>query len=478
MKEVGILCAISSLCGEYGIGDFGIQCQKFIDILKKNKVSYWQILPLNPTGYGHSPYQPYSSFALDPIYICLDDLYRDKLISKKEKITSSEKVDYFLARQIKEHAIKEAYFNFIKNNHFDYVSYAKDNPGLAEYACFIALKEFNENKSWEKWDNQEILTTNIDELPPEIALEAKIQLFAQKILLTQWLNIKEYANKSGIKIIGDLPFYVGLDSSDVYYARDFFLLDENHSPKLIAGVPPDYFSKTGQRWGNPIYNWDALKKDDYGFLSYRIYCANQLYDVVRLDHFRAFDSYWAINPRCETAIDGKWCYPNGYDFFNALYQKYPSINLIAEDLGDLRKEVLILKDHFHLPGMKIMQFTILDELKRGVDNDAIDTIYYTGTHDNDTLLGWYSSLTKKEKTLISRYHISYHKDFDAMDKLLYIAMHKRERLTIFPLQDVLRLPSKARMNTPSTINEVNWTWKIKDFSDVNSRLGFIKKCIK
>lgn len=479
MKNVGVLCAVSSLEGSHSIGEFGPRVLEFIDILRRNRITYWQILPLNPLGYGNSPYQPYSSFAIDPIYLSYDWLLKAKLISKKANDEDLSYVDYKKARSFKEALISEAYHNYIKNNFFDYHEFSINNPGLAEYACFISLKKLFNEASWNRWDSQHLNSkTDIDELPIEIHEYAKMQLFAQKILFEQWRDIKSYANSKGIKIIGDLPFYVGYDSSDVYYAKEFFLLDNDFNPTLIAGVPPDYFSKDGQRWGNPIYNWQSLEQDHFGFLIYRLKCASEIYDIVRLDHFRAFDSYWAINPSCSTAIDGEWHYPHGYKFFDTLFNQYPDIHLIAEDLGDLRKEVLLLKDHYHLPGMKVMQFSLLDELSSTYNNGEVNTIYYTGTHDNDTLRGWYHSLSEKKRTLIDRYHVRYHRDFDYLDKLLYLAINRNERLTIIPVQDILRLSSSSRMNTPSTITKNNWTFKLKNYDALKKNAVFIKKCIR
>ncbi|MFA5283761.1 MAG: 4-alpha-glucanotransferase [Bacilli bacterium] len=479
MKNVGVLCAVSSLEGRHSIGEFGPSVLKFLDILKRNKITHWQILPLNPLGYGNSPYQTYSSFAIDPIYLSYDWLLKAKLVSKKANDEDLNYIDYKRARLFKEALISEAYHNYIKNNFFDYHEFSINNPGLAEYACFISLKKFFNEVSWNRWDSQHLNSkADIDELPIEIQEYAKMQLFAQKILFEQWRDIKSYANSKGIKIIGDLPFYVGYDSSDVYYAKEFFLLDNDFNPTLIAGVPPDYFSKDGQRWGNPIYNWQSLERDHFGFLIYRLKCASEIYDVVRLDHFRAFDSYWAINPDCSTAIDGKWHYPPGYKFFDTLFNQYPDIHLIAEDLGDLRKEVAILKDHFHLPGMKVMQFSLLDELSSDYSNGEVNTIYYTGTHDNDTLRGWYHSLSKKKRALIDKYHVRYHRNFDYLDKLLYLAINRNERLTIIPVQDILRLSSSSRMNTPSTITKNNWTFKLKNYDALKRNAVFIKKCIR
>lgn len=479
MKNIGVLSAISSLEGRHSIGEFGPSVFKFIDVLKHNKISYWQILPLNPLGYGNSPYQPYSSFAIDPIYLSYEWLLDAKLVSAKSDDVSSSHVEYKKARDFKDALIDEAYYNYCKNHLFDYHEFSVNNPGLVEYVCFIALKRFFNEAPWNKWSIQSSnVMANIDDLPFEIQEYAKIQLFAQKILFEQWRDIKNYANDKGIKIIGDLPFYVGYDSSDVYYAKDFFLLDKDFNPSLIAGVPPDYFSKQGQRWGNPIYDWESLEHDHFGFLIYRIKCASEIYDVVRLDHFRAFDSYWAINPHCPTAIDGRWYYPPGYKFFDTLFNQYPDIQLIAEDLGDLRKEVLLLKDHYHLPGMKVMQFSLLDELSLDYFKGDINTIYYTGTHDNDTLRGWYRSLSKKKRTLIDNYHVNYHQNFDYMDKLLYIAINRKERLTIIPVQDILRLSSSSRMNIPSTITNNNWTFKLKNYNTLKENMVFIKKCIK
>lgn len=467
-RNVGLLLAISSLPNKYGVGDFS-SCKEIIKILSKTNFNIWQILPLNPIGYGHSPYQPFSSFAIDEMYIDVEDLYKRKLIKKpRHKLANAHHTNFEKARNLKKIYIFEAYKNIKYNKalYKRYKSLIDKNSELYKYATYMAYKENNDGLAWDNW------TENYDS---NLSNLIETYYFAQLILLEQWNKVKKFASLHKISIIGDVPFYVGYDSSDVLFNKDLFLLDQDNKPTLIAGVPPDYFSKTGQRWGNPIYNWNVLENTHYDFLIKRLEYASSLYDIVRLDHFRAFDSYWGINPACETAIDGQWYYPKGYDFFNELYAKLPHIRLIAEDLGDLRHEVLDLKNAYHLPGMMVLQFSIINDL---LTNQEINTnnVYYTGTHDNDTLQGYVSKLSYKDKKFLEqKLKLLGYSNSSLGESLLYYALHRPEQLIIIPAQDVLLLNSKSRMNIPSIINEVNWTFRLTNLNRLKSRLLQLKK---
>ena len=393
-KNRGILMPIASLPNVCGVGDFGGSAYAFVDLLVKAKFNYWQILPLNPIGFGHSPYQSTSSFAFDEIYISLEDLKNRNLISNFEIVNQSDKSDFEQARKIKEKAIEEAFANFSKDgsNLEKLNKFLKQNKRIKEYAFYITLRDLNDKKQWNMWKITEISMQNATFLK---------HAFAQMILFEEWKKIRKFANKNGVQIIGDIPFYVGYDSSDVYFNKSSFLLDKKYNPTAVAGVPPDYFSKNGQRWGNPIWNWDYLEKHDFGVMMERLAFASKLYDITRIDHFRAFDSYWAINPKCKTAKDGKWKYPNGYGFFNRLFEKYPDINIIVEDLGDLRDEVLQLRDHFNLAGMRNEQFTIFDDELNGKRVEKFNQLYCSGTHDNETILEWSEKLDSQIKNSVN-----------------------------------------------------------------------------
>ena len=467
MGKRGILLAVSSLPGKYAVGDFSDEAFEFVKILKRNHVDVWQILPLNPIGYGHSPYQPFSSYVFDEIYISLEDLRKRGLISHFNRVKSKARTNYELARKIKEKAIYLAFENFKKTHKNLNIlrKFIDENPYIQEYAEFISLKELNEGKSWSEW------TVKMEDKKDDFVYLVEKHAFAQMILFEQWDKIRKFANKNGIEIVGDVPFYVGYDSSDVYFHRESFLLDEKFNPTKIAGVPPDYFSKDGQRWGNPIWNWEHLYRNEFKAMMDRLAYAADMYDIVRLDHFRAFDSYWQINPSCPTAVDGEWKFPDGYGFFNTLYKKYPNINLIVEDLGDLRPEVLTLRDHFKLPGMRELEFTIEDDELNGKHLEVENMIYYTSTHDNETLLEWTTKLTKatKEK-LLKRMNELGMKGRNLTEKLVSYALHRKEKLVVVSVQDLLCMNKTHRMNEPGLVNDVNWTFKLIDFKKLEKTL--------
>ena len=467
MGKRGLLLAVSSLPGKYGVGDFSDEAFEFVKILKRNHVDVWQILPLNPIGYGHSPYQPYSSFVFDEIYISLEDLKKRGLISHVNRVRSKARTNYELARKIKEKAIYLAFESFKKTHKNISIlrRFLDENPYIQEYAEFISLKELNEGKSWSEW------TVKMEDKKDDFVYLVEKHAFAQMILFEQWDKIRKFANKNGIEIVGDVPFYVGYDSSDVYFHKESFLLDEKYNPTKIAGVPPDYFSKDGQRWGNPIWNWEYLYRNEFKAMMDRLAYAAEMYDIVRLDHFRAFDSYWQINPSCPTAVDGEWKFPDGYGFFNTLYKKYPNINLIVEDLGDLRPEVLTLRDHFKLPGMRELEFTIEDDELNGKHLEVENMIYYTSTHDNETLLEWTTKLNKKTKEkLLARMNELGLKGKNLTEKLVRYALQRKEKLVVISVQDLLCMNKTHRMNEPGLVNEVNWTFKLTDFKKLEKTL--------
>ena len=395
MRETGILMPVSSLPSRTGVGELGRETKDFLDYLKEAGVKIWQILPLNPVGYGNSPYQPYSSCAGDEIYISLETLYEQGLLKDLPPafLEKETHVRYDQVRAWKESYLREAFSRFEETD--DYKTFAQQSWVL-EYGMFRALKEKNENRCWNEWDTADKTWPEAKkEVPLEIAHEAAYQMFLQYIFFCQWMEIKKTANENGIQIMGDVPFYVGVDSVDVWAGKDNFLLDTDGRPTFIAGVPPDYFSATGQRWGNPIYDWDYLKENGYQFWVDRIGYSSQLFDIIRIDHFRAFDTFWKIPATCPTAIEGEWIEAPGYEVIDTLLEKIPEVNLVAEDLGDLRPEVLELKEHYHFKGMKILVFSIDTSGKYAKDifHDVENMIIYTGTHDNDTLMEWYDALS-------------------------------------------------------------------------------------
>lgn len=468
MGKHGVLLAVSSLPGKYGVGDFSDEAYKFINVLKNHNVDLWQILPLNPIGYGHSPYQPFSSYAFDEIYISIEDLQKRGLLGRVNKVRARSMADYEKARYIKEQAIWKAFEVFKQNpkNMAKLDKFIKENPYIEEYAEFITLKEFNCGYSWNEW------RFFAKDRPEDFAYLKAKHAFAQMILTEEWNKIRAYANKRNIQIIGDVPFYVGYDSSDVYFHKESFMLDKENKPSCIAGVPPDYFSEDGQRWGNPIWNWDYLYQSDFKAMMDRLYFASKFYDIVRLDHFRAFDSYWAINPECPTAKDGEWRYPDGYRFFRRFFEKYPHVQLIVEDLGDLRPEVLYLRDTFMLAGMREVEFTIFEDEFENKRIEKENMVYYTSTHDNETLAEWIANLPKDKR-------IKLNKRMDELgitgknlcEKLIKYAYRRKERIVIASVSDILNLNKTHRMNIPGIVNDVNWRFKLQGFRQLGKQLS-------
>ena len=465
MRTTGLLLPIFSLPSNQGIGDLGLHCNRLIDQLNKTHVKIWQILPFNPSGYGHSPYQPFSSFAGDEIYLSLDRLADDDLI-KRSSIKNCnkfvERVDYESVRAFKEPYYRKAFrvfkkdFNRFKN---DYDQFLKEAFWLENYATFMSLKKQFNNEAWTTWPKeakhfvkhpQEYDITNIKD-------EIEYHKFLQFIFFRQWKIVKDYASSKEVSIMGDVPFYVGLDSADVWENQDDFVLDQEGYPTHVAGVPPDYFSADGQRWGNPLYDWDKMKKDGYTFWMKRLGWNAKHFDMIRIDHFRAFDTYWKIPSYCSTAREGEWILGPAYDFFDTLYQ---NIFIVAEDLGDIRKEVIELKDHYNLYGMKVLQFELEPKMLKASYNPHV--IYYTGTHDNDTIENYYISLDHNHRLRVRRYF----KRLGIEGRYFYeiaikYCLNSKAEVVIIPSWDLLG-SKDGRMNIPGIIDERNWSWKLKN----------------
>lgn len=473
MKKAGILCPISSLPSDYGIGDFGKNSYLFIDKIAKIGFRVWQILPLNALGYGNSPYQPYSSKAMDELYVALDLLCDMGLLNDVPSFNKdATDVDYDAVRAFKQPYLYQAYKNYIPDN--DYHKFINDNPWVYQYSVFLTLRKKNNNQCWNLWNKQDKEWIKQQQPLPEYEDEINYQIFIQYILVKQWKKLKSYANKHNIQIMGDMPFYVGLDSLDVYANQDSFLLDENGEPTFIAGVPPDYFSETGQRWGNPIYNWDKFKADDFAFWRDRIGYNMNLFDILRIDHFRAFDTYWKIPATCPTAVEGDWIEAPGYEFFDTLFNYYPQLKLVAEDLGDLRPQVYQLRDHYRLAGMRIIQFSLEPKAKKYMSMDKYNLIAYTGTHDNDSLRTWYKGFSDKEKRLAVRWlkeHGYDNRNFNT--NIINYLLQSKSKLVILSIIDMLH--QDRRINTPGTLGNPNWQYKLKDFSLFDSKSTSTRK---
>ena len=473
-RQAGVLMPLASLPSRCGVGDFGKASYEFADILHEMGASIWQILPLNPLGYGNSPYQPYSSFAGDPLYISLEKLWEDGLLDQEPEAfgEDSASIDYQGARAHKEPYLRRAFTRFVPDENYEEFA---SQDWVYQYAVFITLKNKNGGVCWLDWeeDDRNWIQEQKGDFPEELEEEIQYQMFLQYTFFCQWMELKSYVNGLGIRVMGDLPFYVGLDSLDVWANAKNFLLDENFRPTYIAGVPPDYFSPTGQRWGNPIYDWDYMKEQNYRFWVERIGYNSKLFDIIRIDHFRAFDTFWKIPASCPTAMEGEWIEAPGYEVIDTLKKEIPGVNLAAEDLGDLRPEVLTLRDHYHLKGMKILVFSIETGGKYAYDSqkDRENMIFYTGTHDNDTLMEWYGKLTVPARRKVRRFlKRAGCKNGPVKERLLAYLLGSRAEYAILPMADVLGMGAEGHINTPGTVGSPNWEWRMPSFEAAEKAL--------
>lgn len=470
-RGCGVLLPVTSLPSPYGIGTMGEAAYTFVDDLYEAGQSYWQILPIGPTGFGDSPYQSFSTFAGNPYWIDLDLLARDGLLKMEDYVGliwagDDETVDYGRLYDLRFEVLKKAYFNFKGTDRFqqEYEAFLADSATwLNDYALFMALKGAFGGRSWQEFPvalkqrDCEALTAYGTKYAEDVDFWRFIQFF----FFRQWFALKAYANEHGIKIIGDLPIYVAMDSADVWTHPEQFELDAALAPVHVAGCPPDAFSATGQLWGNPVYDWDHMKKDHYHWWMERLGHALKVCDIIRIDHFRGFDSYYSIDAGAETAMDGTWEQGPGMALFDTLEQVHPGAPIIAEDLGYLTPSVKQLLADSGFPGMKVLQFGFDDRVNKDYlpHNFIPNCIVYTGTHDNTTLLGWLAGASDESRDFVLDY---YHmKDFtDFTDTIIAHAMESVADTVIVPLQDYLGLGDEARINFPSTTGN-NWQWRMK-----------------
>ncbi|MBW8330722.1 MAG: 4-alpha-glucanotransferase [Prolixibacteraceae bacterium] len=466
-RSSGILLHISSLPGSDGIGSLGKEAFLFVDFLAKTKQKLWQILPLCPTGYGNSPYQCYSAFAGDPLFIDIQQLVADRLISK-DSVTDQhfkvKKVEFEKVEEWKMFLFHEAFASFKRN--FDrykdeYVAFMSHNSWwLDDYALFRSLKSKYGETVWNTWKKKLVIRDKptLQEAFQELHAEIDFHRFLQFIFFRQWFKLKNYANSKGISIIGDIPLYVSLDSADVWANQDIFLLDSDSKPTQVGGVPPDYFSETGQLWGNPVFDWERVAERDFDWWLARIHFNLRMFDQVRVDHFRGLESFWAVAAEAKTAVVGEWLPAKGHELFRKLKEKFGKLNIIAEDLGVITPEVEKLRDDFGLPGMKILQFAFgsdaaNENLPHNYDSNFV---VYTGTHDNDTTLGWFNSIEKPERKILRKYLKGDGKEM--VRQMTEYAWASSAMMALIPMQDLLGLDTEARMNTPGTATG-NWTWR-------------------
>lgn len=473
MRASGILMHISSLPSRYGIGDLGKGAYDFVDFLKKSGQTYWQILPLCPTSFGDSPYQSACVFAGNPYFIDLDKLCEDGYL-KKEEIDLFDfsdcqtSVDYGRVYNSRRELFKTALMRFKQNKPSDFSSFCSENGfWLDDFALFSGIKDVYHLSHLTDFPNELKQRQNqaMEHFKSENADAVLLYKMQQYFFFSQWQKLKTYANKNGVKIIGDEPIYASYDSADVWANRKNFSVDENLNLLFAAGCPPDSFSPNGQCWGNPVYNFDFMKEDGYSWYSKRIYFALKKYDVIRLDHFRAFDGFYKIPKPFDCAEKGEWQKGPGMDIFASLSKRFGKLPIIAEDLGFLSDSVKMLLKNTGFPGMKILQFAFdsREESDYLPHNYPFNCVAYTGTHDNDTVLGWEKSADKKDVEFAKRYLRCSENLAGAMNLAL---LSSTADTAILTAQDLLHLGSESRMNTPSTVGK-NWKWRAKsgDFSD-------------
>lgn len=453
-KKVGVLLPIFSLPGTVGIGDFGQSAFEFIDILKINNVDIWQLLPLNPLNDSNSPYQCLSTHAGDAIYISIEKLAKEGLITIElpQKVVTSE-VKYEKVRQLKEIYLQNAFTNFVQTS--DYIIFMKENPWVIDYANFVSRSKCD--GYWLNWDDK-------DDYSIKYISEMKYECFIQYMFYKQWMEIKVEANKKGVAILGDIPMYVGLNSADVWVNKKYFMIDEDCRPMYVAGVPPDEFSDFGQCWGHPTYNWHYLEKTDFKFLVDRIRYNSNLYDVLRMDHFRAIDSYYKIDAQYSDAKIGEWCDAPGENFLVTLFRKCGDVNLVAEDLGNMNYETIELRNRFKIPGMKVIQFGF--DPDNDYNEDLSNTVVYTSTHDNQTVTSWFTSQPDECRTRINNYfqNNNYHGTISEM--IIKYCLKLKASMIIFPIQDIMSLDDSARINTPGSVGSPNWEFKLKTLDGI------------
>jgi 4-alpha-glucanotransferase len=469
----GILLHITSLPPPYGIGDLGPWGYRFVDFLAETKQSYWQILPLTPTepAHGNSPYHSISAFASNPLLISPDVMARDGFLAKGDIKPAPNcpkgQVDYNAVTAYKEKLFRLAYDRFkTTNNRYEYERFCSENSHwLEDFARFAAFKVHFHGHVWSEWPREirdrrpEALKTVGTQLKDRIEMEK----FLQYVFFHQWSSLKDYCNQKGIQIIGDIPIYVNYDSADVWIHPELFKLDNEKKPYVVAGVPPDYFSETGQRWGNPLYRWDVLKGKGYDWWVQRMKHNLELFDFLRVDHFRGFIAYWEVPATERTATKGMWIEAPAMDFFKQLTRKFPNLPVIAEDLGIITSDVREITHHFGFPGMKVLLFAFGEDLPTNpyIPHNLVENcVLYTGTHDNNTVRGWFEEeATPGEKGRLFHYLGRETPVEELHWELIRLAMMSVANIVIFPMQDILGLGGEARMNRPTT-TEGNWQWRL------------------
>lgn len=484
-RSAGVLLHPTSLPNQFGIGDLGPEAYFWVDALAGAHQSWWQVLPLHPTGYADSPYQALSAFAGNPNLISPQKLFEDGLLNHSDLEVPNfpvDAVDFASGKVIgyKNRLLEKAWMNYQKGNapflKSSFQSFCiEEQTWLDDFALYMTIKDAYHGISWIRWED-DLLTRRSDALE-RAAIQFKDQVeqhkFRQFLFERQWQQLRTYANARGVRLIGDLPIFVSLDSSDVWSHPEFFQLNEYRMPKVIAGVPPDYFSSTGQLWGNPLYNWEFMRQENYDWWIERIRRALHLVNVIRVDHFRGFQAYWEVPGESLTAETGRWVQGPGVELFDVLTARLGSLPIIAEDLGIITPDVDALRTRYGFPGMRILQFAFAGAVEERFlpYNYEQNTVVYTGTHDNDTIRGWYDSATKAEQAFLHKYLGRDNSDISW--DLIRLAWSSVAVLAVTPLQDILSLGTEARMNLPGCPSGY-WRWRFRKemlSNEVLNRLG-------
>ena len=469
-RSSGVLMPISSLWGDTGIGTLGEAAYRFVDFLKSGGQSYWQILPICPTSFGDSPYQSFSTYAGNPYFIDLHRLAEEGYLTEEEIkrvgwCQSEEEIDYSLLYIERHKIFAILQERFLENTPEDFTAFCAENAfWLENYALFMAIKDAHGGRPFEEWEEDirkrtpEAVSLWVQKCAGGIGYYKMLQYFFFK----QWYALKEYANSQGVKIIGDLPIYVASDSADVWAGPELFYLDSELRPVEVAGCPPDAFSEDGQLWGNPVYDWEYMKSTDYSWWKKRLQMSLKYYDVVRIDHFRAFESFYCIPFGADNAKEGVWRKGPGMDFFGSIKEELGDLPIIAEDLGFLTDGVRKLLADSGFPGMKVLQFAFdsreeSDYLPHKYEKNSV---VYTGTHDNDTIIGWINTAAEEDVEYAVKYLGADSRE-NLPREMMIAAIASVSNLCVLIIQDVIGLGSEARINTPSTVGE-NWKWRVKE----------------
>ncbi len=467
-RSAGILLHPTSLPGKFGIGDLGPSAYHFVDFLKTAGQTLWQTFPLGPTGYGDSPYQCFSAFAGNPLLISPELLEKEGLLSKKDLMDvpefNSYSIEFGRVIEFKSDLLKKAFHNFIKEKKVKDIcsQFIEENSfWLEDYSLFMAAKTFHGGICWNEWDSSIAFRKDLKTWKNKLADEIDYQIFIQYTFRKQWNDLKNYVNENGIKIIGDLPIFIAYDSSDLWANKELFTVNDDGSLKFVAGVPPDYFSATGQLWGNPLYKWNEMEKDDFLWWRKRISNLLGMVDIIRIDHFRGFDAYWEIPGGEETAIKGRWVKAPGHKLFNSIKNSLGKLPIIAEDLGVITDSVEKLRDDFGFPGIKILQFGLGEngEKKFLPHNHIPNCVVHTGSHDNETTAGFLKSEIEKKSGVYewTQNYFNYYGD-NMTYELIRAAYSSVANICVIPMQDILHLDNEARMNFPGRLGG-NWGWR-------------------